>query len=58
MTSSPSVPRPQPPSREAIRGASEEVLRRPAGIFLASLRWDGAPGDPDKLSAAAFLARL
>lgn len=51
------APKPAPP-REAVRGASAQTLSSPAGLYLASLRWDGAPGDPDTLSAASFLARL
>jgi hypothetical protein len=62
MTTGPSQPapaRPQPPEpTSAVRGASEEVLARPACVYLASLRWDGSPDDPDTLSAAAFLSRL
>ena len=53
----PGVPRPEP-ARVTIRGASAEVLARPAGIYLAQLRWDGKPEAPEKLSAGAFLARL
>jgi hypothetical protein len=49
---------PPPLTREVIRGASADVLARPAGRYLASLRWDGLPGDPDTLSASAFLSRL
>lgn len=48
---------PKPPP-ERVRGASAEVLARPAGSYLASLRWAGPPGDPEKLSASAFLSRL
>lgn len=46
------------PAPERVRGATAEVLARPAGSYLASLRWDGPPGDPEKLSAGAFLSRL
>ena len=53
----PGTPRPSEPE-VAVRGASEDVLARPAGLYLASLRWDGTPDDPDSLSAAAFLSRL
>lgn len=52
-----SSPRP-PASGERVRGASEEILKRPAGAYLGSLRWDGPPGDPDAMPASAFLARL
>lgn len=48
----------KPPAVPAVRGASSEVLSRPAGQYLATIRWAGPPGDPDKLSAAAFLSRL
>ncbi len=54
--SNPKVP--PPLVREVIRGATTEILARPAGRYLASLRWDGLPGDPDTLSAGAFLSRL
>jgi hypothetical protein len=47
-----------PPPRDVpVRGASEDELDRPAGAYLASIRWDGTL-DPDALAAAAFLARL
>lgn len=49
---------PLPPAREVIRGASPNILARPAGLYLGSLRWDGLPGDPDTLPAGAFLSRL
>lgn len=53
--SSPTAP---PPPRDApVRGASQDELERPAGAYLASIRWDGSL-DPDALPAAAFLARL
>ena len=44
--------------REVVRGASAETLERPAGAYLASLRWGGTRHDPDTLSAGDFLARL
>ena len=53
----PAVPRPEP-ARIVVRGASAEILARPAGIYLAQLRWDGKPEAPEKLSAGAFLSRL
>lgn len=47
-----------PSSREsAVRGESDEQLDRPAGAYLASIRWDGRL-DADALPAGAFLARL
>ncbi len=51
------VPGPRP-TQERVRGASREILERPAGTYLGSLRWDGPPGDPDAIPAAAFLSRL
>lgn len=44
--------------REIVRGANAETLDRPAGAYLASLRWDGIARNPDTLSAGDFLARL
>jgi len=44
--------------REVVRGASAETLDRPAGAYLASLRWGGIARNPDTLSAGDFLARL
>lgn len=45
-------------SREpSVRGATDEELDRPAGLYLASIRWDGRL-DPEALSASAFLSRL
>lgn len=44
--------------RVVVRGASADTLDRPAGAYLASLRWDGVARNPDTLSAGDFLARL
>jgi hypothetical protein len=47
-----------PQTTPAVRGATDESLARPAADYLGSLRWDGAPHDPDTVSAGEFLARL
>jgi hypothetical protein len=43
---------------EVARGASEEVLARPAGEVFDAMPWAGASPDPDVLDAMTFLAWL
>lgn len=43
---------------EVVRGATPDVLARPAGDVLEAMPWAGASPDPDVLDAVTFLAWL
>lgn len=51
-------PRVAPSIDDAVRGAPDDALSRPAAEFLGALPWEGRSPDPDALDAATFLAWL